>query len=191
MIGFIGPKARRRLSARPFWECRQCAAGRMNGASHQIDEFLTVASTRFDDAVTLPKPKTVTAGCGKRAECRETMMKQFGLALAVALRFFAAGTSASGATLLLDSDVGPLVDSTATLPGWTNSGAPEVGALEPIDMEASAFSDRNDDFSDPLNGAKFEPASPSAEPVSWATMLSGFGLLGAMLRAQRRGYGFA
>jgi len=118
-------------------------------------------------------------------------MKQFGLALAVALPFSAAGTSASGATMMLDREVGSLVDPTATPLDWTNIGVSEVAGLEPIDMEAFAFTDRNDDFSDPSNGAKFKPASPSAEPASWATMLSGFGLLGAMLRAQRRRYGFA
>ena len=118
-------------------------------------------------------------------------MKQFGLALAVALRFSAAGTSASGTTLLLDSDIGSSADPTAMPPGWTNLTASGDAAAGTINIQASVFIDRDEDFSDPLDGAKFESASPSAEPASWAMMLSGFSLLGALLRAQRRGYGFA
>lgn len=119
-------------------------------------------------------------------------MKRFGLALAVVLRLSAGSSSAAGATLLDEGDREVPDHRAATPPGWINIRPSDAPSPERIDIRFIGTADQAGDFAIPsVTGPRFESASPSPEPATWATTLAGFALLGAMLRAQRQARGFA
>jgi hypothetical protein len=118
-------------------------------------------------------------------------MKRFGLALAVILRFSAGSSPATGATLLDEGDR-EIPDTRAATPaGWIDIAPSDARSPERIDIRFIGTAGQAGDFVAPITGPRFESASPSPEPATWATTLAGFALLGAMLRAQRQARGFA